>query len=262
MRSRFTLRRWVKARQTPLARALYRTAIALRGFSLPVIPVVHAALYHAHRFVSTMAAHATRIFWYTPLFQSRLERPAPSLFLYSGMPLLLGNPSICVGGMCRISGAITITGRTAGTEAARLSIGDNVDIGWHSTIAVGRRIVIGNNVRIAGRAFLAGYAGHPMDARARALGLPEADDEVGDIVLEDDVWLATNVTVCAGVTIGRGTVVAAGSVVTRDLPAFVLAAGVPAIVKRSIAQEAGLPPLQDVAALRDSVVRASLGRVA
>ena len=40
-----------------------------------------------------------------------------------------------------------------------------------------------------------------------------------------------------GVTIGRGTIVAAGSVVTKNLPRFVLAAGVPAKVIKSIEDE-------------------------
>ena len=89
-------------------------------------------------------------------------------------------------------------------------------------------------MRIAGRAFLAGYPGHPLDAVARARGAPDTDDQVGDITLEDDVWLATGVTISAGVRIGRGTIVAAGSVVTKDLPPDVLAAGVPARVVRQL----------------------------
>jgi acetyltransferase-like isoleucine patch superfamily enzyme len=113
-------------------------------------------------------------------------------------------------------------------------VGNNVDIGWQTTIAVGRSIEIGNNVRSAGRAFLAGYPGHPIDAAARATGAPDTEDQIGDIVLEDDVWLATGVTVSAGVRIGRGTIVAAGSVVTKDLPPGVLAAGVPARVVRQL----------------------------
>jgi acetyltransferase-like isoleucine patch superfamily enzyme len=42
------------------------------------------------------------------------------------------------------------------------------------------------------------------------------------------------VTVTAGVRVGQGTIVAAGSVVTRDLPPFVLAGGVPARVLRRL----------------------------
>ena len=71
----------------------------------------------------------------------------------------------------------------------------------------------------------------------RALGKPDEDSQVGDIILEDDVWLATGVKVMPGVTIGRGTIVAAGSAVTKNLPRFVLAAGVPAKVIKSIEDE-------------------------
>ena len=64
--------------------------------------------------------------------------------------------------------------------------------------------------------------------------MPDTEDQVGDIVIENDVWLATGVTVLAGVRIGRGSIVAANSVVTRDLPPGVLAAGAPARVVRHL----------------------------
>ena len=118
-----------------------------------------------------------------------------------------------------------------------LIVGNNIDIGWMTTIAVGTKVELGDNVRIAGRALLAGYPGHPLDPKARALGLSETDDQVADIILDNDVWLATGVSVMAGVRIGQGTIVAAGSVVTRDLPAMVLAGGIPAKVIRSISGE-------------------------
>ena len=43
--------------------------------------------------------------------------------------------------------------------------------------------------------------------------------------------------VCPGITIGDDTVVGAGAVVTRDLPAAVVAAGVPARVIREIGDQ-------------------------
>ena len=49
-----------------------------------------------------------------------------------------------------------------------------------------------------------------------------------DIVVGNDVWLGSNSVVLAGVTIGDGTVIAAGSVVTKDIPEYVIAGGIPA----------------------------------
>lgn len=54
------------------------------------------------------------------------------------------------------------------------------------------------------------------------------------IVIGNNVWLGANVTVLPGVTIGDNAVIAAGAVVTRDVPAGVIAGGVPAKVIRKI----------------------------
>ena len=228
------LRQWAKAGRSPLARGVLAGAKGLRGFSVPVVPGVHRGLYEARRLVLGALAGGKRIAWTTPLLKSRFDTAAPGLFAYGGMPLILGPVRIRAGRGLRISGQTTITGRTASQEAPVLDIGANVDIGWQTTIAVAGKVVIGDNVRIAGRAFLAGYPGHPLDADDRAAGLPDTPDQCGDIILEQDVWLATGVTVLAGVTIGRGTVVGAGSIVTHDLPANVLAAGSPARVIRTL----------------------------
>ncbi|OUL34069.1 transferase [Nostoc sp. T09] len=53
------------------------------------------------------------------------------------------------------------------------------------------------------------------------------------IVIEDDCWLGHGVKVLDGVTIGRGSVIGAGAVVTKDIPAFSVAVGVPARVIKS-----------------------------
>lgn len=50
------------------------------------------------------------------------------------------------------------------------------------------------------------------------------------IVIEDDCWLGTGVKVLDGVTIGQGSVIGAGAVVTKNIPPYSVAVGVPAKV--------------------------------
>lgn len=53
---------------------------------------------------------------------------------------------------------------------------------------------------------------------------------VGDIIIEDDVWIAAGVIITGGVRIGKGAVIGAGAVVVKDIPPMAVAVGVPAKV--------------------------------
>ena len=98
-------------------------------------------------------------------------------------------------------------------------------------------IAIGEACQIAPRVQLL-TATHPIDPRPRRDGWESG----APITLADNVWLGGGVIVGPGVTIGEDTVVGAGSVVTRDLPAGVVAVGVPARVQREIDERDRLDP--------------------
>lgn len=89
------------------------------------------------------------------------------------------------------------------------------------------QVTIGDNVRIAANAMI--IAGnHIFDD----VGTPICKQGIrpAPITICDDVWIAGRVNITAGVTIGKDSVIAAGAVVTKDIPPYSVAAGVPAKV--------------------------------
>lgn len=52
----------------------------------------------------------------------------------------------------------------------------------------------------------------------------------GPIIIEDDVWIGESAILMSGVHIGRGAIIGAGAVVTKDIPSYAVAVGVPARV--------------------------------
>ena len=53
----------------------------------------------------------------------------------------------------------------------------------------------------------------------------------------DNVWIGANALVLPGVSIGSNAVIAAGAVVNRDVPANVVAGGLPARILKDISNE-------------------------
>lgn len=90
-------------------------------------------------------------------------------------------------------------------------------------------VTIGDNVLFGPRVSVL-TAGHPIDKDVR-----NAELEFGKpITIGNNVWAGGSVTICPGVTIGDNVIIGAGAVVTRDVPANMVVAGVPACPLRQI----------------------------
>ncbi len=125
-------------------------------------------------------------------------------------------------------------------EYGAISIGDRTFVNVDAVMLDVMPIEIGAACQIATRVQLL-TATHPVDPQPRQIGW-----EYGEpIAIADNVWLGGGVIVCPGVSIGQDTVVGAGAVVTQNLPAGVVAAGVPARVLREIgeADRISVPPV-------------------
>ncbi|MBD0343801.1 MAG: acyltransferase [Coleofasciculus sp. Co-bin14] len=108
-----------------------------------------------------------------------------------------------------------------------IEVGENSFIGPYSCVAGPGPIRIGKDCLIAAHSGIFANNHQFADPTRKIV-----DQELTckGITIEDDCWLGAGVKVLDGVTIGRGSVIGAGAVVTKDIPPFSVAVGVPAKV--------------------------------
>jgi acetyltransferase-like isoleucine patch superfamily enzyme len=99
-------------------------------------------------------------------------------------------------------------------------------------LTIGSYCSIGEGVRfLFGEHALSRISTFPLRTLLLGDGTTNRDAvDKGPITIGHDVWIGANAIVLSGVTIGNGAVIAAGAVVTRDVPPYAVAAGVPARV--------------------------------
>jgi FkbH-like protein len=150
--------------------------------------------------------------------------------------------------------------RTAGAprivNAGRIEIGDDVVLlsQWSPVELVtgrGGRLEIGNGVHINFGTLICAHAAVRLSDGVQIgqyVVVADTDGPAGDepgpgearpIEIGSGAWLAGRVTVLPGARIGAGAVITAGSVVEGEIPADVVAGGIPARVLRRVG---GLPP--------------------
>ena len=116
-----------------------------------------------------------------------------------------------------------------------IRIGDNVIINYDCHIGAINLIEIGDNVLIASRVFISDHT-HGDTELDNLKPAPRLRPLVskGPIVIEENVLIGEGVSILPNVRIGRNSVVGANAVVTRDIPAYSVAVGVPAKVIKTV----------------------------
>lgn len=114
-------------------------------------------------------------------------------------------------------------------------IGKGVYANFRLTLVDDAHIYIGDHTMIGPNVTLT-TATHPVSPALRERGIQYNKE----IRIGKNVWIGAGVTVLPGVTIGDNSVIGAGAVVTRDIPANVVAVGVPCRVMRAIGERDAL----------------------
>jgi acetyltransferase-like isoleucine patch superfamily enzyme len=150
-------------------------------------------------------------------------------------PLLLVHPRLIhVGRNTLIRGGARIEVMPAPSSPTPvLTIGDNVNIEQSVHIICRNRVTIGSNVSITGFCSIVDTT-HPIDGLSPAtkVGAQIREDDAS-VEICDGAFIGMGVRVLPGVRIGRGAVIGANAVVTRNVPDFHIASGVPAVVQRA-----------------------------
>ncbi len=110
-------------------------------------------------------------------------------------------------------------------EKGYMVTGDDVSFGPGCQIYEPRGgLEIGNHCMIGGGTLISG-----VNHSYAQTGIPMRNQPpiAQSVIIEDDVWIGMGVKLLPGVRIGTGSIIGAGSVVTKNIPPYSVAMGVP-----------------------------------
>ena len=111
-----------------------------------------------------------------------------------------------------------------------IELGNNVEVGNHSTISSLNSVIIKDGVLTGPHVFISdhNHEYHNPYIHIYKQGLMAC--EGSRVLIGEGTWLGTNVVVVGNVHIGKQCVIGANSVVTKDIPDYCVAIGIPAKV--------------------------------
>lgn len=110
-----------------------------------------------------------------------------------------------------------------------ISIGQNCKFGQYNHITAINEISIGDNL-MTGRWITITDNSHGRVTVSEMDTHPEKRKiySKGPVRIGNNVWIGDKATILPGTTIGDGAIIAANAVVTKDVPSYCIAAGIPA----------------------------------
>ena len=152
---------------------------------------------------------------------------------------ILGNKYISLGKNCFFGKNCIVSAWDKHNElrfTPSIQIGNDCEFGEYNHISAINKIIIGNSL-LTGR-WVTITANSHGNTNIDNLKLKPIDRPIiskGHIKIGNNVWIGDKATILPNVTIGDGAVIAANAVVTKDVPAYSVAAGNPAkIVKQAV----------------------------
>lgn len=111
-----------------------------------------------------------------------------------------------------------------------IEIGENTWIGLQTSIGCNvHKIIIGKNVTISAYSHINDYK-HNFEDITKLIS-SQGISSKGDIIIEDDCWIGYGSHIIGGgITIGKHSVIGANAVVTKSIPPYSVAIGIPAKV--------------------------------
>ena len=117
-----------------------------------------------------------------------------------------------------------------GEQSAELNISDGVVIGDYNHIIATRSIVIEKKVLTANHVYISDNLHGYEDINTPIVEQPIK--QLNNVVIGEGSWIGENVCII-GASIGKNCVIGANAVVTKDIPDYCVAVGVPAkVIKR------------------------------
>lgn len=113
----------------------------------------------------------------------------------------------------------------------QIIIGNNCDFGRNNKITAVNKITIGDGLLTGGYVlFTDNNHGDLSQEQLEMEPNRRPITSKGGILIGKNVWIGEKATILGNVKIGDGAIIAANAVVTKDIPAYCIAAGIPAKV--------------------------------